>query len=143
MPAVFDKLGIRFMYPDNWTLDESDAVAGEQSVTVYSPGGSFWSVRLHASEVDPSDLVDAALATIRTEYQEVDAETFHKTHGDYQIVGCEMNFYYLDLTNTAIVQGFRTSQSTLLILCQADDREFAQIGRIFEAMTISLLENRP
>ncbi len=143
MPAVFDKLGIRFMYPDNWTLDESDAVAGEQSVTVYTPGGSFWTIRLHAREIEPRDLVDAALVTMQTEYQQVDAEPFEKTQGDYQIVGCEMNFYYLDLTNTAIVQGFRTAQATLLILCQADDREFAQIGRIFEAMTYSLLENRP
>ena len=25
MPAVFDKLGIRFLYPENWTLDEQEA----------------------------------------------------------------------------------------------------------------------
>ena len=26
MPARFDKLGISFQYPENWTLDDTDAV---------------------------------------------------------------------------------------------------------------------
>ena len=39
MAAIFDKLGIRFQYPENWTLDESEALAGDQAVTVFSPGG--------------------------------------------------------------------------------------------------------
>ena len=37
MPAVYEKMGIRFMYPDNWTLDEEEALHGNQSVSVYSP----------------------------------------------------------------------------------------------------------
>ena len=41
MPARFDKLGISFQYPENWTLDDSDALLGRKSVTVYSPGGRF------------------------------------------------------------------------------------------------------
>ena len=28
MPAHFDRLGISFQYPDNWTLDDSDALFG-------------------------------------------------------------------------------------------------------------------
>ena len=41
MPARFDSLGISFQYPDNWTLDDSDARLGRKSVTVYGPEGPF------------------------------------------------------------------------------------------------------
>ena len=34
MPEKYEKLGISFQYPDNWTLDEEDALAGRNSVTV-------------------------------------------------------------------------------------------------------------
>ena len=44
MPAQFDSLGISFQYPENWTLDDSDALLGRKSITVYSPGGAFWAV---------------------------------------------------------------------------------------------------
>ena len=39
MPATYDKMGIRFLYPENWTLDEEDAVQGCKSVSVNSPKG--------------------------------------------------------------------------------------------------------
>ena len=48
MPAEFNNLGISFQYPDNWTLDDSDARLGRTSVTVYGRGGAFWSMAIHA-----------------------------------------------------------------------------------------------
>jgi len=56
MPAKFDKMGISFQYPENWTLDEEDALQGRDSVTVYTPGGGFWSVAVHPSTTDPDQL---------------------------------------------------------------------------------------
>ena len=50
MAAIFDKLGIRFLYPENWKLDESEALEGNQVVTVYSPGESFWSIMIHPAD---------------------------------------------------------------------------------------------
>ena len=60
MPAVYDKMGIRFLYPDNWQLDEEEALHGDQSVTVYSPGGAFWSIVLHPRSTDPAELLRMA-----------------------------------------------------------------------------------
>ena len=60
MPAHFDSLGISFQYPDNWTLDDSDALLGRKSVTVYSPGGAFWSVAIHSGTADPAKLAAAS-----------------------------------------------------------------------------------
>ena len=37
MAAIFDKLGIRFLYPENWKLDESEALEGNQVVRFIRP----------------------------------------------------------------------------------------------------------
>ena len=50
-----------------------------------------------------------------------------------------MNFYCLDLTNTAMVRACTTPGGAYLILCQADDREFEQVAGVFQAITHSLL----
>lgn len=139
MPAQYDKLGIRFQYPENWTLDEIEARDNRNSVSVYSPGGAFWSITLHPPDSSPQDLADAALAAMRQEYDELDAAPVAETVAGRNLVGWDMNFYCLDLTNTAIVRGFKTHEATYLVFCQADDREFDAVERIFAAITFSLL----
>ena len=139
MPATYEKLGIRFQYPDNWTLDEGEALEGEKSVSVYSPGGAFWSVMIHPRCQAPEDLVDAALKTMKEVYDDLDAEAVEETMGDMELVGCDMNFYCLDLTNTAAVRSGRTDDATLVIFWQADDRELVEVEAVFRAITLSLL----
>ena len=141
MPAVYDKMGISFQYPDNWDLDERDALEGERGVTVYSPGGAFWSVLLQPAGVDPQESADAALATLRKEYEELDAEPAEEQIGGQDLVGFDANFYYLDLTNTAYIRAFSTPDACYLILCQAEDRELAETDAVFRAMTTSLIRS--
>lgn len=141
MPARYEKLGICFEYPENWTLDEKEALEGQESVTVYSPGGGFWSITLHPPDVNPQELVDAALVAMRQVYQDLDAEPVIEQVGPLEMVGCDMNFYCLDLTNTAMVRGFSTPLATLLVFFEAEDREFEQIEPVFRAMTRSLLQS--
>lgn len=139
MPAKFDKLGISFEYPDNWTLDEEDALAGRDSVTVYSPGGAFWSVAVHPGSADPAELAKAAVDAMKEEYPEVEAEETREALAGREMIGYDLNFYYLDLTNTARVRCLRMGRSTYAIFCQAEDREFERIELVFQAMTTSLL----
>jgi hypothetical protein len=140
MAAVYDKMGIRFQYPENWTLDEKDAMEGEESVTVYSPGGGFWSVVVHPRYRDPAELAEAAVEALKQEYEGIESEPVTETVADYELSGYDMNFFYLDLTVTSIVRGVRAGNLTLLIYCQADDREFVQNGKVFQAITFSLLK---
>jgi len=139
MPASFTKLGISFQYPDNWTLDEEDALAGRQSVTVYSPGGAFWSVAVHPPSADPARLAQGALDAMRQEYEQLDAEESREIIAGHQTIGYDLNFFALDLTNTAQVRCWQTDRATYTIFWQAEDREFAQIERVFQAITTSLL----
>ncbi len=140
MPLEFDSLGISFLYPDNWTLDDGDAVAGRESVTVYSPGGAFWTVSIHRGSTEPDRLARAAVQAMRDEYKEIESEPARQILGGRELVGYDLCFYYLDLVNTACVRCFRTPVAAYAVFCQAEDREFAQMERVFEAITTSLLK---
>ncbi|MEN6451777.1 MAG: hypothetical protein ABFC96_14905 [Thermoguttaceae bacterium] len=139
MPARFDSLGISFQYPDNWTLDDSDALLGRKSVTVYSPGGAFWTVTIHPGSADPAKLVAAVVDAMKREYEGLEAEPAEETVAGHELAGYDLAFYCLDLTNTAIIRGLRAGEATYTIFCQAEDREFNQMGGVFRAMTASLL----
>jgi hypothetical protein len=139
MPAVYDKMGIRFLYPDNWTLDESEALSGNRSVSVFSPGGAFWTIVLHAADADPRDLAAQALETLKAEYNDAEVETVTEQISEVSLSGYDLNFFCLDFTNTALIRGFRTASASCLVLCQAEDREFEQLGPVFRAITTSLI----
>ncbi|MGD9645854.1 MAG: hypothetical protein AB7U73_09085 [Pirellulales bacterium] len=143
MPQVYQHFGIRFQYPDNWTLDEEEAVAGNQSVAVYSPQGGFWSVAVHPPRTPRQPLADAALAAMREEYDNLDAEEVTEIVAGHKLTGYDINFYCLDLTSTALVRTIDLPEAVVLIFCQAEDREYAKIGPVFEAITRSLLALRP
>src|SRR3972149_11323699 len=139
MPAHFQRPGISFLYPENWTLDEEDTTQGHQSVTVYSPGGGFWFVAVHHGSTDPLKLAIAALETMKQEYQSLEVEEIHETLVGHKMIGFDLNFFLLDFTNTAQIRSLRHNQATYTIFCQAEDRDFEQNQRVFQAMTISLL----
>ena len=139
MPLKFEKLGISFQYPDNWTLDEEDALAGRRSVTVYSPGGAFWSVAAYPRSADPARLAKAAVEAMKQEYEGLEAEETREALAGRELIGYDLNFYYLDLINTAQIRCLRTQRTTYTVFCQAEDREFDRIELVFRAMTASLL----
>jgi hypothetical protein len=143
MPAIFNSLGISFQYPDNWTLDDSDALLGRKSVTVYSPGGAFWTVAMHPGSADPAKLAAAIVKAMKQTYEGLESEEAEETIAGRRLAGHDMAFYCLDLTNTAQVRSFRVGHTSYTVFCQAEDREFKQLERVFEAMTTTLLASLP
>jgi hypothetical protein len=139
VPAVFDKMGISFQYPENWKLDEDDAMHGEQTVSLYSPGGAFWSISLHDPGIEPQELARTVLTAKKEGYEDFEYEPAYETVRGDDMVGYDLNFYCLDLTNTALIRGFRIPTASCVVLCQAEDRDFAQVGPVFRAITASLL----
>lgn len=130
------------MYPENWTLDEQEAIAGNRSVAVYSPGGAFWSVVVHDLTADPKELAAEALNAIKAEYEGSETEPASEQLAGHELRGYDVNFFYLDLTNTAQIRGFRTADATCLVLCQAEDRELTTAEPVFRAITTSLLSRK-
>jgi hypothetical protein len=140
MPCQFNRLGISFQYPENWTLDEEDTLAEKPSVTVYSPGGAFWSVSVHPRSADPARLAKAVVEAMSAEYEDLDSEAAQETVGGRSLVGYDLTFFFLDFTNTAAIRCVQTERATLVVFCQAEDHEYDAVRRVFLAMTTSLLD---
>ena len=139
MPQTFDQFGIKFQYPDNWTLDDADLRAGNTAITIFSPGGAFWSVALHEADANPERMAKAALEAMQKEYDSVEFESVVESVGAFKMTGYDLNFFCFDLTSTAKIRSFQLDRRTFTIYCQGEDREFAEIGRVFDAMTFSML----
>ena len=84
-------------------------------------------------------MAQAALDAMRKEYEGLEAEPVRETVAGHELIGFDMNFFYLDLISTAGIRSLRAGGTTYTVFFQAEDREFAQIGQVFDAMTYSLL----
>ncbi|MEX0689509.1 MAG: hypothetical protein WD072_12705 [Pirellulales bacterium] len=135
----FNRFGLAFDHPDNWTVDTDDSEGRYATATVYSPGGAFWSVSGHAPGGDPATLAAAIVAQMREDYRDLDSEPAADTLATRTLVGFDINFYYLDLTNTAQVRTIVTPTAIYLIFCQADDREWDHVTPVFAAITTSFV----
>jgi hypothetical protein len=135
----FDRFGLSFDHPDNWTVETDDSEGRYAAVTVYSPGGAFWSVSGHAAGGDALTLAAAVVDQMRDEYRDLDCEPGEERIGGQTLAGFDLNFYCLDLTNTTQVRTLTTADAIYLILCQADDREWDRVAPVFVAMTTSFV----
>ena len=139
MTSEYIKDGIRFQYPENWELEENEADLECRTVSLYSPSGAFWSVSIHPRSTDPHKLLEAATEAMQNEYEQVEFDDLTETIADRQLVGRDINFYCLDLTNTACIRCFEGDQATYTIFYQAEDRDLKEKAPIFLAITTSFL----
>jgi hypothetical protein len=144
MPAIYDSLGVKFMYPENWTLDdgaddESLPDARHNSVTIYSPGGAFWSLAIYPPADSATDLAAEVMRALRTEYDNLDVATITEAVEGQDLIGYDMNFIYLDMTNTAVVRALHAPRATYVVYYQSEDRDLVATKAVFEAITASFL----
>jgi hypothetical protein len=139
----FKQYGLEFDYPENWSVDTEDSGGRRAAVTVYSPEGGFWSVSAHAPGDDPAKLSEAVVRQMRDEYRDLDSEKAADSVGGRDLPGFDLNFYCLDLTNTAEVRTLATPSAIYLFFCQAEDREWDRISSVFAAMTASFINRLP
>src|SRR5688572_30800690 len=141
MPRVFEEQGIRFVYPDNWQLENQDADQGQaQMVTVASPEGAFWCVSVLPADLNMGETAQAILEGLKAEYQDLDAEAVVEEILDHETLGYDVNFFCLDLTSTAHIRTFQTAYATYTVLWQAEDRELQTLVPVFDAITASLIQ---
>lgn len=141
MTSVYEKSGLRFAYPENWTVDDSESQGERAAVTVQSGSGAFWTVVRQPVAADPDVAAAEALKAMQEEYDELDAEPVETALDGFQLHGYDVNFICLDFTSTALIRATNTQAGTVVIFCQADDREFADVANVFAAMTMNVLQN--
>lgn len=129
--------GVRFQYPESWTLTREDGDNG-WIVNVQRSETAFFMLRLDDQEADATAEAKTVLETLRTDYPELEAEEVHESIAGQSAVGHDIQFFSFDLTNTCCTRVLRCEMGTLLVMWQANDLEMDEAEPIFRAMCASL-----
>ncbi|QDU93598.1 hypothetical protein [Lignipirellula cremea] len=138
MTSVYNKVGMRFAYPENWNVTDEELEEWPRSVALQSPKSTLWTVHLYPAGAEMEMLASEVVEAIRSEYEEVEVEPLRVEMGDVEAIGHQMNFYCLDLLIHAESRCFRQGAATCLVLAQAESRDFEEHRRVMQAMTLSL-----
>lgn len=139
MPSNYDKLGLTFLYPENWKLlDETDAQP--HVVTLEAPEGSAtWTVHAYPGNADQAEILKETIDTLGDTYEDLEISPLEEPLGEFASTGVEAMFYCLDFLVKAKLQFFKTDTQLLLVWTQAEDRDFDKLDVVFQAISVSLL----
>src|SRR5579871_2105647 len=98
MIQYFERDGVRFQYPGNWTVEanDGDPAEGGWTVSVQSPETAFVLVSLQPGAGDPAELADQTLQALRGDYQELDSENVVETLAGVVAIGHDIDFLTVD-----------------------------------------------
>ncbi len=136
---TFERDGISFRYPADWTAEVvEDTAGGGWTVTVSSPDTAFFMASLQPEASDGGDLADQVLATMKGEYKEFDAEDVMETICGLPAVGFNADFLTVDTATSCRVRGLDTFAGPLLLLAQVSDFDREKNDPILRAIVKSL-----
>jgi len=140
MIQSFERDGIRFQYPGNWTLEASEGEPGEGgwTVSVQSPETAFLLVSLRPDADDPAQLADRTLEAIQGEYKELDSENVVETLAGVVAVGHDIDFLTVDTAIVCRTRCLETPVGPLLVMCQVSEYDRARNDPVLRAICASL-----
>jgi hypothetical protein len=116
--------GIRIHYPLNWAV-ETDEDGPAWSANMTSTDTAFVLASLRPDADHPADLADEALAVLKAEYKEIDADPVVENIAGQPAVGYDVDFLAVDTAVVSYIRGINTPDGPLLLLAQVSefDRE--------------------
>ena len=142
MPALYEHQGIRFYYPENWSLVDEELEAWPRSVTVQSAETSFFSLHVYPAGEEMGPIIDTVIDTIREVYPELEILEAKEKLGDVPAQGVDICFFFLDLLVEAKIRAVQTPTYTLVWHYQAESREFEKMEPVFQAIATSLMQTQ-
>ena len=103
--GIYDSNGVRFRFPKHWELHEEHS-DNQLSITVSSPGTSFWSLLIFFDALSMEELMETALDTFREEYEELDVYPVVETICQRESIARELEFVCLEMINSAFLRAF-------------------------------------
>ena len=141
MAAEFNEMGVRFLYPENWEVSTDSSGGWPLSVSVHSPTSAFWSVNIDTR--DCQQLADDTLEAMRREFDELELEPLERELEDLRMSGYELHFYCLDLLVVSHLLTIPGDDKSMVLLYQAEHRDFLKLSPVFDAISLSLLRSTP
>src|SRR5688572_33410891 len=87
MPAVYENLGVRFLYPENWSITEEDDDGWPRSVTLQSQETGFWSLHVYPPNQELKPIVKELIAAIQAEFTDIEVLPAKETFGETPTTG--------------------------------------------------------
>ncbi len=118
---TYDNHGVRFDYPASWEVEVTED--GEVvSVAVSIPDGlGFVVITTDTACPDPALASAEALEALREEYPNLDSNQVMEVINGQTTIGHDVEFFTLDMTNSAKIRCFRTPRRTVLCFGQWSD----------------------
>jgi hypothetical protein len=143
MTAKYDKLGLQFLYPENWSILEEERDDWPHRVTVQSPGSAYWELQVYPSRTSRTKLTAEVLKVMQEEYEDLESQVVTDEICQRPAIGYDLSFFCLDFLVTSRIRCLCVDKLTYLLIYQAESREFDRQHLVFEAITQSLLTETP
>ena len=121
---TFTRGSISIQYPLNWSV-ETDEDGSGWSANIVSKDTAFVLASLRPDAEHPAELADEALAVLKAEYKELDADPVVENIAGQPAVGYDVDFLAVDTSVVSFIRGLNTPDGPLLLLAQVSeyDRE--------------------
>jgi hypothetical protein len=131
----FERSGVSFQYPANWTLEEE--ADGEDWVATLQTPGSAVMIVTYREDMEPADLGDETLEALQEEYPELDSEIAVEKLAGQTAIGYDIDFITLDLPVTAKVRALDTPNGALLLFWQVSELDRGHYEPLLNAIIAS------
>ena len=139
MIKTFERSGVKFQFPSNWTVDADESEeSGEWTVTVQSPDTAFAIVSLRSPLQNLAEIADESLAAFRAEYPDLESENAIDSISGQPAIGHNIDFLTLDTSTTSWTRCVETINGPLLILCQVSEYDRIKNEPVLWAISASI-----
>jgi hypothetical protein len=141
MTATYEKHGLKFLYPENWKLTDGQDIELPYQVEIEAPCGGIWSVNVFPGDADADELLADAVKGLQDTYEDMEIADAEADFTDFDSRGVDAYFYCLDFLVMARIRVIATERYKLVLLFQAESRDFEGYHDVFRAITTSLLQS--
>ncbi|HMO15801.1 MAG TPA: hypothetical protein PKD64_04870 [Pirellulaceae bacterium] len=141
MTAIIDENGIKIQYPENWRRHDLPTNIKPFEISIESPSGTIWNLHVMSPTSDPEFLVQQMLEEFRKNYEDVEVNGTNELVENTELMGFDLNFFYLDLLIEVRIRHFSTLEHSFVLMIQAESRDFDREQLVLQAITISLFRN--
>ncbi|HEX5105995.1 MAG TPA: hypothetical protein VFV87_19385 [Pirellulaceae bacterium] len=142
MPALFERFGVKILYPENWSLMDLEVEDWPRSVTIQSQDTGFWSLHVYPPQQEAEPILEELVSAIGEGFSDVEVLPATEQFGETSTAGVDLAFFYLDLLVEAKIRYVHTPSAMLVWHYQAESREFERIEPVFQAIATSLLRTQ-
>lgn len=147
MPASFDSIDLKFLYPENWVELPRDDDAAD-GVTLELPGGGFFSIEKVHDRRPAEVILDELVESVGQAYQDAEHEPVPLDPAivpphQFDASAAEIRFYFLDLLIVSRLILITRRDARYVIQAQAESRDFDANLPVFDAVLKQVCDHTP